>query len=79
LFEKEQHRKGQKMALDKPKDGTAGTTTQSPRWEGPQENTPRGYMRAKDDPGKDRDALGESTSDPKIKHLSDAMKTKGDK
>lgn len=38
------------MALDNPKDGMPGTTTQSPRWEGPQENTPRGYMRAKDIP-----------------------------
>lgn len=45
----------------------------------PKENTPRGYMRAKDNPDKDRDALGESNSDPEVKHLSDAMKTKGDK
>jgi hypothetical protein len=79
LFEKKQYRKGKEMALDKPKDGMPGTTTQSPRWEGPQENTPHGYMRAKDNPDKDRDALGESNSDPEAKHLSDAMKTTGDK
>jgi hypothetical protein len=30
-------------------------------------------------PDKGRDALGESNSDPEVKHLSDAMKTKGNK
>lgn len=35
-------------------DGAPGTTEQSPRWEGPQANTPRDYMPAKDDPNIDR-------------------------
>lgn len=38
------------MGTTEPKDGAAGTTDQSPRWEGPQENTPRGYQKATDDP-----------------------------
>jgi len=40
--------------------GPAGTTDQKPRWEGPPENRPRGYMPAKDDPETDRDAAGET-------------------
>lgn len=28
-----------------PKDGAPGTTDQFPRWEGPEENRPRGAMR----------------------------------
>jgi len=66
------------MAINSPKDGTPGTTEQSPRWEGPQENTPRGYMPAKDDPSVDRDAAGENLQDPRKRNLSDAMKTKHD-
>jgi hypothetical protein len=64
------------MGMNSPKDGAAGTTDQSPRWEGPQENTPRGYIPAKDNPDKDRDANGESNSDPEVKHISDAFKIK---
>ena len=66
------------MTIEKPQDGAPGTTEQSPRWEGPQENTPRGYMKAKDDPEKDRDAVGENLRDPLRKTLSDAGKTKED-
>jgi hypothetical protein len=33
-------------------------------------------MPAKDNPDKDRDAKGESNSDPEIKHISDAFETK---
>lgn len=44
------------MGMNKPKDGAPGTTDQSPRWEGPQENTPPGYMPAKDDPDRAEDA-----------------------
>jgi hypothetical protein len=66
------------MGINSPKDGAPGTTDQSPRWEGPQENRPKGYMPAKDDPDKDRDAHGESNSDPEVKKVSDAFKTKGD-
>ncbi len=60
------------------KPGAPGTTSQSPRWEGPQENKPRGYMPAKDNPDVDRDAVGENNCDPLRRNLSDAVKTKGD-
>lgn len=61
-----------------PKSGAPGTTDQSPRWEGPHENRPRGYIPAKDDPDVDRDAVGENNQDPLRKNLSDAWKTKED-
>jgi hypothetical protein len=63
------------MGMDKPHDGAAGTTEQSPRWEGPQENKPLGYLPAKDNPEVDRDAVGENLHDPRKATLSDAMKT----
>lgn len=66
------------MTIEKPQDGAPGTTEQSPRWEGPQENTPRGYMKAKDDPEKDRDAVGENLRNSRRKTLVDAGKTKAD-
>ncbi|NEI72524.1 hypothetical protein GR212_23455 [Rhizobium lusitanum] len=66
------------MGMNSPKDGAPGTTDQSPRWEGPQENTPKGYLPAKDNPDKDRDANGESNGDPEVKKVSDAFKTKDD-
>jgi hypothetical protein len=66
------------MGMTTPKPGAPGTTDQSPRWEGPQENRPRGYMPAKDDPDRDRDALGENNQDPSREKISDAGKTKGD-
>jgi hypothetical protein len=53
-----------------------GTTDQLPRWEGPPENRPRGYLPAIDDPARDRDAAGESLRDPAKSDLSDAFKTK---
>lgn len=55
----------------------AGTTDQSPRWEGPKETRPRGYLPAKDDPERDRDAVGENLKDPHRGKVSDAGKTKG--
>lgn len=67
-----------------PKPGAPGTTDQYPRWEGPPETRPRGYMPAKDDPAKDRDAQGENLNDPsreKVSHAgrtSQAGKTKSD-
>ena len=64
------------MTIDKPQNGTPGTTDQSPRWEGPKETRPRGYLPAKDDPDRDRDALGENNADPDRKKLRDAGKTK---
>jgi len=66
------------MVTDLPKSGAPGTTGQSPRWEGPQENRPRGYMPAKDNPEIDRDAVGENYQDPVRKNPSDAGKTRGD-
>ena len=67
------------MAPNSPKDGAPGPTDQSPRWEGPPGNRPRGYLPAKDDPEKDRDAAGENLKDPRKRTLDDALKTKGDK
>lgn len=52
------------MGIDKPRNGAPGTTDQSPRWEGPEETRPRGYLPAKDDPDRERDAAGETNSDP---------------
>lgn len=65
------------MTINSPKPGAPGTTDQSPRWEGPQENRPRGYMPAKDDPDVDRDAVGENNSAPGRTKVSDALKTRG--
>lgn len=64
------------MGMNTPKDGAPGTTDQSPRWEGPQESRPRGYLPAKDDPDIDRDAVGENNQDPERNSPSDALKTK---
>lgn len=67
------------MAINEPRNGLPGTTEQSPRWEGPQENRPRGYLPAKDDPDVDRDAVGENLQDPRKETVTDAMKTKDDR
>jgi hypothetical protein len=48
------------MSPTAPKDGRPGTTDQSPRWEGPEENRPAGYLPALDDPEQDPDAAGET-------------------
>lgn len=66
------------MGIDKRKDGAPGTTDQSPRWEGPEESRPRGYLPAKDKPDDDRDAVGENNRDPERNRPSDALKTKED-
>jgi hypothetical protein len=66
------------MGMTTPKDGAPGTTDQSPRWEGPKGNRPRGYLKAKDDPDKNRDANDENNRDPEMKDFSDAMKQKGE-
>jgi hypothetical protein len=57
------------------RNGPPGTDEQKPRWEGPPENRPRGYLPAKDDP-EDRDAAGENLKNPDKRGLGDAMKTK---
>lgn len=67
------------MGIIRPKDGAAGTTDQSPRWEGPEKTRPRGYLPAKDDPDIVRDAVGETNQDPERRRPSDALKTKEDK
>lgn len=64
------------MAISKPRDGAPGTTDQSPRWEGPQQNRPRGYLPARDDPDEVRDAAGETNKDPERKSPADALKTR---
>jgi hypothetical protein len=40
-----------------------GTIDEKPRWEGPPESRPRGYLPPLDDPKEDRDAAGESSMD----------------
>ncbi|CAN7602034.1 hypothetical protein LJR235_004414 [Pararhizobium sp. LjRoot235] len=67
------------MGREMSKPGPAGTTDQSPRWEGPEETRPRGYLPAVDNPENDRDAVGENLNDPDRNKLKDAGKTKGDK
>ena len=66
------------MGTTSPKDGAPGTIDQSPRWEGPQESRPRGYLPARDDPDKVRDANGETESDPKKTKVTDALRQRGD-
>ena len=66
---------GMKMAINSPKDGAPGTTDQSPRWEGPEETRPSGYLPAKDDPDEDRDANGENLQDPRKRNVADGLKT----
>jgi len=61
------------MSNDKPREGGApGTSDQWPRWEGPPENRPHGYLPAKDDPVHDRDAAGENLRDLRKRTLGDA-------
>lgn len=65
------------MAKDYPKEGgQPGTTDQSPRWEGPEESRPRGYLPAVDDPENDQDAAGETLKNPDRQTLNDAFATK---
>jgi len=66
------------MVSTTPTDGAPGTTDQSPRWEGPEETRPRGYLPAKDNPDVDRDALGENNQDPERNSPSDALKVRED-
>ncbi|MBW9117340.1 hypothetical protein JNB88_27350 [Rhizobium cauense] len=66
------------MGMNTPKDGAPGTTDQSPRWEGPPENRPRGYLPAQDYPDRAQDANGETNADPEVKKISDGLKQKGE-
>lgn len=56
--------------------GKPGTSEQKPRWEGPPENRPAGYLPADDDPYRDRDAAGETLTNPDKRSLSDALATR---
>ena len=58
--------------------GERGTTDPWPRWEGPPENRPRGYLPAKDDPAVDRNAAGENLANPDRSSLPDTFATGGD-
>lgn len=49
--------------MTRTKTGAPGTTDQRPRWEGPPENRPRGYLPPVDDPKRNPDALGETVED----------------
>src|SRR5690606_33858868 len=60
------------MSNTTPREGKPGTTDQWPRWEGPEETRPRGYLPANDDPATDRDAAGENLNDPDRRTLGDA-------
>jgi len=64
------------MPGNTPHDGKPGTTEQSPRWEGPAENRPRGYLPAEDDPYNEKDAAGETLKHPDRQTLADAVATK---
>lgn len=64
------------MSPNQPRDGAPGTTDQSPRWEGPAPNRPRGYLPAKDDPYNEEDAAGETLKHPDRRTLGDAVATK---
>ena len=48
------------MATNTPGDGAPRTTEQSPRWEGPKGNKPRGYLPP--NPDSDRDAWAKTTA-----------------
>ena len=61
-----------------PRDGKPGTTDQSPRWEGPEETRPHGYLPADDDPARDRDAAGENLNDPDRRTMGDAFTMRED-
>lgn len=66
------------MGQTTPKDGKPGTTDQSPRWEGPEETRPRGYLPATDDPERDCDAAGENLNDPDRRTMGDAFAMRED-
>ncbi|PWW03448.1 hypothetical protein DFR52_101128 [Hoeflea marina] len=63
------------MEKKSPKPAPAGTSEQSPRWEGPPETRPSGYLPAEDNPATNPDAAGETLDDPDRSSLKDAGKT----
>lgn len=52
------------MEQKTPKPGPAGTTDQSPRWEGPEETRPRGYLPAIDNPETEHPACQDRNHSP---------------
>ncbi|TPW25743.1 hypothetical protein [Pararhizobium mangrovi] len=66
------------MSTDDAKEGKPGTTDQRPRWEGPPETRPPGYLPAEDDPASDRDAAGENLEDPDRDTATDVVRKKKD-
>lgn len=60
------------MANTTPREGMPDTTDQSPRWEGPVKNRPRGDLPAKDHHSSERDAAGKNLNDPDRCMLGDA-------
>lgn len=57
-----------------PQNGPAGTTSQMPRWEGPEESRPSGYLPAKDNPETEGGADDEATRDSERDGPGDAGK-----
>ena len=55
---------------DDTSEAAPGTTDQRPRWEGPSETRPRGYLPALDDPKVDTDAAGENLQNPERDDVS---------
>jgi len=66
------------MGMNRATDGAPGTTAQSPRWEGPEESRPRGYLPAEDNPDCTEDANLETNSDPSVAKVSDGLKQRGE-
>src|SRR5690606_22848422 len=63
----------EEAAMNTHRTGAPGTVDQRPRWEGPPENRPRGYLPAVDDTARNRDAAGENLQDPERSTLGDAV------
>ncbi|MBI1620668.1 hypothetical protein [Aquamicrobium zhengzhouense] len=61
------------MSPNSPRDGQPGTTDQSPRWEGPEETRPAGYLPAIDAPETQPDAAGETLSSAEADNAADAL------
>lgn len=59
---------------DKQRNGKPGTTDQKPRWEGPAETRPRGYLPPLDNPNEDEDAAGETLKNPDRDDATDLVK-----
>lgn len=61
-----------------PNNGKPGTTDQSPRWEGPEENRPGGYLPAVDKPNENEDAAGETLNDPDRENAADVLERRNE-